>query len=745
MKKLLTILALSIVCAFCAIGFTACDTELQDNNISNVQTDNGNSENGGNSSNNSADKQWSDIIDESRYGTYTFSQVTALTDGQESVFRKGETFAGITLSETTFMAAINSAGINICGFVYDEENNEMVLKGIATCGCNFAEDEIIVDNDKLTFTDNYTICNVGFEGNNLVVVNSDETSDNTQRFVFEKYNDNGELEYDNALYIGTDDVKYLLGAKSRYITSCQIHPKTKIINKDAFANCNNVREIFIPSSVEIILDGAFHNEITPETNTLETVTFGENSALKRIGDSAFARCSNLMSIVIPDSVETIGEWAFADCSSLVGVTIGNGVTSIGEKAFYDCDSLTSIKIPDSVTNIGNEAFDRCDNLQYTEYENGFYLGNDANPYVILFATDDSHVEYFVIHENTKVIYSGAVWCKYITSVTIPNSVISIGKWAFYGCYSLENIIFENTAGWSVNGNAISSKDLANTETAARFLNDEYGNCVWTRGINADANDDNDDNEENQTFFTENDYGTYEFIQIVVTEDGQETVVNKGDKYDGMIVNEMLYINSDGIFTVEYTETEDGEIDAILCRDVLLFADGRYDIQDNILKSGIQSLYYENGNLTYYKGYQNDFFKIIYEKTDSGIFEQYDNGFYLNIDGVKYFIRATSRDITECRIHPDTDIISNTEGAHGAFEGCSKLTSITIPDSVTSIGQRAFQGCSSLTSVVFGNPDGWTYDGNAISSEDLANPETAAQYLTADFYNYTWERTTEIAE
>ena len=73
-------------------------------------------------------------------------------------------------------------------------------------------------------------------------------------------------------------------------------------------------------------------------------------------------------VVIPSSitsegqeykVTTIGERAFAHCSGLTSITIPNSVTSIGDRAFENCSGLTSVTIPNSVTSIGNYAFSHC--------------------------------------------------------------------------------------------------------------------------------------------------------------------------------------------------------------------------------------------------------------------------------------------------------------------------------------------------------------------------------------------------
>lgn len=75
----------------------------------------------------------------------------------------------------------------------------------------------------------------------------------------------------------------------------------------------------------------------------------------------------------------------------------------------------------------------------------------------------------------------------------------------------------------------------------------------------------------------------------------------------------------------------------------------------------------------------------------------------------------------------------------AFSGCSQLTSIAIPSGVTSIGSSAFSGCSGLTSITFENTNGWKADGTTISSTDLANTSTAANYLTSTYDDATWIR------
>ena len=76
---------------------------------------------------------------------------------------------------------------------------------------------------------------------------------------------------------------------------------------------------------------------------------------------------------------------------------------------------------------------------------------------------------------------------------------------------------------------------------------------------------------------------------------------------------------------------------------------------------------------------------------------------------------------------------------GAFADCQNLTYISIPSSVTSIGNEAFRGCTSLTSVTFEITSGWTSGNVTMLATDLADPATAATHLKATYSLYTWTR------
>ena len=169
-----------------------------------------------------------------------------------------------------------------------------------------------------------------------------------------------------------------------------------------------------------------------------TLYFNEDITVVR--DFAFAYCSSLTSITIPDSVTSIGDSAFNYCTSLTSITIPDGVTSIGEYAFLYCSSLTSVTIPDSVTSIGNYAFSGCSGLKSFK---GKYASSDGRCLIKdgeLIGFAPCGLTQYTIPDSVTSIGDGAFSdCDSLTSITIPDSVTSIGDNAFYFCTSLTSI------------------------------------------------------------------------------------------------------------------------------------------------------------------------------------------------------------------------------------------------------------------------------------------------------------------
>ncbi len=139
---------------------------------------------------------------------------------------------------------------------------------------------------------------------------------------------------------------------------------------------------------------------------------------------------SIKTVVIIDGVTTIGDWAFYSCDSLTSITIPDSVTTIGDGAFYWCDSLTSVTIPDSVTTIGDCAFSYCDSLtSITVDSDNQYFSNDE--YGVLFNKNKTTLIQYP-SGNTR------------TNYTIPDSVTTIGNYAFHSCESLTSVVIPDS-------------------------------------------------------------------------------------------------------------------------------------------------------------------------------------------------------------------------------------------------------------------------------------------------------------
>ena len=368
--------------------------------------------------------------------------------------------------------------------------------------------------------------------------------------------------------------------------------------------------------------------------------------------------ANLTIVKIPDTVTydgvvyrvtSIREKSFRGRTGITSVTIGNSVTSIGRQGFYCCTGITSVTIPNSVTSIGESAFSYCTSLtsvvwnakSYKDYDNA----RDAPFYDIR-----SQITSFTFGEEVKHI--PAYLCAQmtnLTSVTIGNSVTSIGKNVFYGCNSLTSVTWNAKAYLDFNG--------SNTPF--------YCNVYWDdRYLNFDIR-----------------------FQITSFTFGDEV-----KHIPAYLCAQMTNLTS---VTIGNSVTS---------------------IKEGVFR-GCNSLTSVTWNAKAYSDFDNE------RNTPFCYNVYYGDKSYLNFDIRSQITSFTFGDevkhipawlcCTMTNLSSVTIPNSVTSIGNEAFLGCIGLTSVTIGNSVTSIGGYAFSKCRSLTSVTI--PNGVTSIGsNAFS-------------------------------
>lgn len=282
--------------------------------------------------------------------------------------------------------------------------------------------------------------------------------------------------------------KWAVGA-DRSITEIAVEDGTVGIAREAFARCASARTATVPDSVKSISVRSFFGCDSLEEITLPFVGFnadaaynthfgyifgafvtGRNSdyvpealtavkltSAKKLYQDAFAGCSKIKTVELPETLTEIGARAFSECSALTGIYIPDSVQKINERAFYKCSALTSLRlpenssftaidqytfayctslkeasVPESVTSLGACSFARC-----TELENVTV----ASPALVRIGQQafDGCKYLGEVEIKSGVIEKGAFQnCIELQSVTLGDNVTKIGEYAFNGCVGMKN-------------------------------------------------------------------------------------------------------------------------------------------------------------------------------------------------------------------------------------------------------------------------------------------------------------------
>ena len=494
------------------------------------------------------------------------------------------------------------------------------------------------------------------------------------------------------------------------LSSITIPDAVTSIGSQAFGN-TGLTSLNIPKSVTSIGTSAFSNCIS-----LSSVVWEADSTLTQINSSAFVNCTGLTSLTIPKSVTYIGTSAFNSCSKLESVVWEDNsvLTQIDFSAFENCTSLTTIVIPKSVESIGWGVLEGCSSLReltipfigksLTDSSNelcyifGSYVNKSSVPSSLTkleltkatklnsYAFQDcSNLVKIILPSSLKEVGMRAFEdCSGLTSLTIPNSVESMDFGSLlYGCTSLEflSIPFVGSSYSSTNslGYAFSSSVPSSLKTVyvtnCQSLTTAFYNCSKIENIKIDGSN------------ISLGYEAFEDCSNLVNLDISANISSLGDRvfYSCSKLKSLKLCGS--FSSIGYQSFYNcSELEELELPDTVISIGYRAFNGCSLLKNLALPntvTYVGDGAFGSCEQLQNIKDTYIYIKTTT-------NDYF-------YLLAVTDKTITSASLNSNCKFIGDS-----VFSGCSKLSSVSLPETVLQIGGYAFSNCSSLTQFAFPN-------------------------------------------
>ena len=455
---------------------------------------------------------------------------------------------------------------------------------------------------------------------------------------------------------GVDSIAEGAFADNTALTSVRLPSGLVNVPRNAFGGCINLSSINIPVSITTIEEQAFQN-----CGCLQYVDMP--NGLISIGDAAFSR-SGLKSISIPNSVLSIGTWAFDDCYELTEVTLGQQVSSIGNYAFRGC-GIKELTLPASIQHINARIF-------YNSSLENIYIDDDNSQYCdingIVYSKDMSRIVCCPPRRSGEITIASGVTeiCELAFAyssaslIHIPNTLMSIGEYAFESSPSLETLSLPNTitelpVGMCNFCNALSTVVLPD--------------ALVTIGAKAFR-------------------GCSRLSELFIP----ATIEYIGDDAFAACYSLSITIDNNN----QYYSYVDG---------LLLTKDGKtlvsaFRLSDRIIHipTGVETISSES-----FSG-EMDLEEVYFPETVKTIG---DNAFYgcenlhtVVFNGTLSLIEQSA--FSDCYSLTDVTIpVEHITIEDGAFNNCTSLSSITISGTIESLGSSVFTSCNSLTSVTFG--------------------------------------------
>ncbi len=459
------------------------------------------------------------------------------------------------------------------------------------------------------------------------------------------------------------------------LKSISIPDSVGTIGSSAFQGCKSVTEISIPDSVTSIGSSAFRNCTSLTTMDLRSAS--------NLGVSAFEGCVNLTSITL-SSIKNLGSSAFRNCSNLSSADLSS-VISIGERAFQGCVELVSANIGHSITTIGNGAFANCNLLNFDTLPGSVTsIGSSA------FQNCVSILDITIPDSVNNIGSSAFQGCKSLNSVTLGNSITSIESDTFYDCSSLTSITFSTTLS-SIGASAFyGCKNLSDLNFPGSLDSigvSAFHGCTSLNSVNLP-----------DSVTTLGNYCFYNCTNLRSIDLGSVTSV--GDYvFSGCTRLSSVDFGSGASTIGNYAFYECSNLKSIVLTSVISLGDASFKDCVGLKEISIPAYLdcVKSADLPIFSGC-TQITSVTF--TGSGSWYQYG-------DLYEYTPWQLSKsELTSVTISDGVTTIGDY-----AFSGCTNLLTVTIGKSLVSIGTSVFSGCSSLISFqVNGNSKYCSFEG-----------------------------------
>lgn len=446
-----------------------------------------------------------------------------------------------------------------------------------------------------------------------------------------------------------------------------------------FANCSNLTSVVFPANTQIsdIAAGMF-------VNCPKLTTFTFPATIVALNSGVFSNCPNIESIIIEGPITSIPDGMFQGMTKLTSITIPATVTEIGANAFAGCTGLKNVIVPEGVTKIGASAFESCTGLET----------------ITLPAS---------LTEIGAAAFRG---CTALTGIAIGANVTVIGDYAFENCTALASVEFAS-------GNAIENLGSSPFVESAIFRNTTalksivLPNSVKVIGANLFENSGIETIQlsESLTAISAYAFAGCASLKSLTVPASVKSVYDYAfldcGALTGVAFSEgietfgtAIFMNCTSLTSVSIPSTVNS-----IAGNIFINCPALANIT---LDSANTSYVFENGMLM-----DADKFTLLYYSpllTDAvpnlpSTVRVFAAGAFYGAQIQSFELPATMNEISDMmfmdckKLTSVTLPLSITKIGDKAFMG-SALTSITIPETVTEIGEYAFANCTALTTVDF---------------------------------------------